>query len=343
MPRKLSRQSVRRRKFIQLAGASGAVGLAGCLGIGGDGNGNSNGTDLTMVTSQSDTSAFAMSQAIAQVVNEESDMISLEASPAGGAAQGMAQMDNGNADIAYTNALNAIKIHEEEEDYADNPFDHDISQLFHYYDVLYGWVTSGEFWNDGLKMVSDLEGRPVSPKAAGTASRDVIFGHLSKVMDVDELGDLLSLSGSEDASALSEGRAHAVNDIRLNVDVTPGYIQEMYSIIDTVYQVGWPEEIEEEIENDDRLQGIRLNDDFDPRPETSEGIAWWPLTKYLVMTTDRMSEEVANEFVSVIYENVEAIAEAHALAGYWEDADFYTDLSPALPVHDGAKSYFDTL
>jgi TRAP-type uncharacterized transport system substrate-binding protein len=351
-----SDRNVHRRKFLQLAGATGAISLAGCSsngdgdgsdggdGGGGETNGGPSSVELTMVTSQSDTAAFGMSQAIAQVMNEQSDIITLEASPAGGAAQGMAQMDQGNADIAYSNALNAIKIANEEGIYADNPFQNDISQLFHYYDVQYGWMTSEQFWDEGLQMVGDLAGHPVSPKAAGTASRDVIFGHLSKVMDVDELGNLLSLAGSEDASALSEGRAHAVNDIRLNVDVAPGYIQEMYSIIDNVYQLGWPQDAIDEIKNDDRLTGFELtSNDIDPAPETGEGVPWWPTAKYVIFTNEKMSDEVANEFVSVIYNNVDTLEEASALTGYWSDASFFTDVSSALPVQPGAQSFFDTL
>jgi TRAP-type uncharacterized transport system substrate-binding protein len=299
------------------------------------------------MTSQSDTLAFAMSQGVAKVINDKSDKYEVESRPSGGAAESLKRMDQGEVDISYGPIISLNKILEEKGEYAENPFDNGINQLWLFYDVFYNWVTSKKFKNEGIESVTDLRGQPVSPKGAGTSSRDILFGHLSYVFDdpKEALGKKLSLSGSEDPQALKSGRVKAVNDLRLNIDVHPGYLDTMYSTLD-VWSLRWPRDVVEKIKEDPLLSGQILGPDelSDPVPDFGDRDGEWHCqAKFMSVAKPSMSEETAYDLMSIIWNNMEELKEYHALISYWSDPEFFTNASEVVPVHPGAEKLYDEI
>ncbi|MFC7157136.1 TAXI family TRAP transporter solute-binding subunit [Halomarina halobia] len=335
MSRRLSR-----RRAVAGIGAAATFGLAGCTSrlneLGGGGTNN-----LRMATSTSDTSAYQMSQGIAAVVNEKSDSINLDARPSDGAKQSMRLMDKGELDMAYTDTLNAHKIVNEEGEYADDPFDSEIQQVFHYYDIQGGLVSRK---SSGIETVNDLAGRAVSPNPVGTAMRDVMMTHLSHAEGADKM-DQLALGYGEEASALKQGRADVVTDIRINAQLTPSYVQEQYSIVDDAWLLHWPDDVVESIKGDDRVNGSYYPASEMEGPEYGDrSEEWWTDTVYVVFTKASVPADPIYELLSTMWENMEELAEYHALAGAWADKSFLSGkLNPNIPLHDGAKKFFDEI
>ena len=188
-----------RRKALGAIGSIGALSLAGCSGpLGGGGT-----TTLTMMTSTEDTAAYQMSQGLAAVVNEESDSIEISARPGDGAKQSMRLLDQEEADIAYTDTLNASRIYNEAGDYScDGAFSSTINQVFHYYDIQGGLATQGD---SDIRTVNDLAGAAVSPNPVGTAMRDVMMEHLSHAeFNLDDMEQLALGYGEEAGAPLTE-------------------------------------------------------------------------------------------------------------------------------------------
>lgn len=329
-----------RRQVLAGVGTASTFGLAGCVGnLNQLGGGGSN--TLEMATSTSDTSAYQMSQGIAKVVNENSNSLTLNARPSDGAKQSMRLMDQGELDMAYTDTLNANKIVNEKGEYSNNPFDSEIRQVFHYYDIQGGLVTRED---TGIKTVNDLAGAKVSPNPAGTAMRDVMMAHLSHAKATSKMNKLALGYGAE-ASALKQGRADVVTDIRINATLTPSYVQEQYSIVDNAWLLHWPKNVVQSIKSDNRIRGSYYpakkmeGPNYGDRPRE-----WWTDTVYVVFTKKSVDSRLINDLLNTMWNNMKSLRDYHALAGAWAEKSFLTGkLNPNIPVHEGAKQFYDNI
>lgn len=295
-----------------------------------------------MMTSTEDTAAYQMSQGLAAVVNEHSDSVQISARPGDGAKQSMRLLDKGEADIAYTDTLNAYRIHNNKGEYSENPFGSDIRQVWHYYDIQGGLVTKE---GTGIRSVNDLAGAKVSPNPVGTAMRDVMMAHLSHAnFDLSKMKKL-ALGYGEEASALSEGRADVVTDIRINADLVPSYVQEQYSIVENAWLLHWPDDVVESIRNEGTIEGsyYDASDMKGPNYGNREK-EWWTETVYVTFVRSGMKEETLSEILNIMWENVESLTEYHSLAEAWQDKSFLANkLSPQIPLHPAAKSFYDEI
>lgn len=334
-------RKINRRKALGTLGTVGAFGLAGCSGPLGGGSGGR--SALTMMTSTEDTAAYQMSQGLAATVNEKSEDIQISARPGDGAKQSMRLLDQGEADIAYTDTLNANRIYNNKGDYSgDDAFSSTINQVFHYYDILGGLATQA---NSDIRTVNDLAGAAISPNPVGTAMRDVMLEHLShSEVSQDEM-DLLALGYGEEASALSEGRADVVSDIRINASLTPSYVQEQYSINENAWLLEWPDSVTAEIEEDSAITGAQYpaseieGPSYDDRTEE-----WWTETVYVTFVKASMDEEVLGEILSIMWEDIDSLTEYHSMAGAWQDKAFLSSkMNPNIPLHPAAKSFYDEI
>lgn len=333
-------RDINRRKAIGAIGAAGGLALAGCTGpLGGNGGGGRE--DLVMMTSTEDTAAYQMSQGLAAVVNENSDNVQISARPGDGAKQSMRLLDQEEADIAYTDTLNAYRITNEEGEYSDNAFSSNINQVFHYYDIQGGLVTRED---TGIETVNDLAGASVSPNPVGTAMRDVMQAHLSHADGADQMEEL-ALGYGEEASALQEGRADVVTDIRINAELTPSYVQEQYSIVDNAWLLHWPDDVVESIQGDDTIEGSYYDASTMEGPNYGDrSEEWWTDTVYVTFVRESMDEDVLGEILDIMWNNVEELTEYHSLASAWQDKSFLSGkLSPAIPLHPAAQSFFDEI
>lgn len=293
-----------------------------------------------MMTSTEDTAAYQMSQGLAAVVNENSDNIQISARPGDGAKQSMRLLDKEEADLAYTDTLNAFRIANDKGEYAENPFSHDINQVFHYYDIQGGLVTKDE---TGIRTVNDLAGASVSPNPVGTAMRDVMMEHLDHAdFNIEDM-EQLALGYGEEASALSEGRADVITDIRINAELTPSYVQEQYSIVDNAWLLHWPDSVVSSIQDDDTIRGSYYDASTMEGPNYGDRTEeWWTDTVYVTFVRESMPDDVLGEILTIMWDNIESLTEYHSLASAWQDISFLSGkLSPTIPVHPAAQSFYD--
>jgi uncharacterized protein len=294
-----------------------------------------------MATSTSDTSAYQMSQGIAKVVNENAESVSLDARPSDGAKQSMRLMDKGELDLAYTDTLNASKIVNKKDEYKENPFQSELRQVFHYYDIQGGLVSRK---GSGIETVNDLAGKKVSPNPVGTAMRDVMMTHLSHAKSVDKMNEL-ALGYGEEASALKEGRADVVTDIRINAKLIPSYVQEQYSIVDDAWLLHWPDNVVQSIKSDNSVVGDYYAADKMKGPNYgNRSKEWWTDTVYVVFTKKSIDADPIYQLLSTMWDNMNKLSEYHSLAGAWADKSFFSGkFNPNIPVHKGAKKFFDEI
>ncbi|WP_323173337.1 TAXI family TRAP transporter solute-binding subunit [Natrialba sp. PRR66] len=329
-----------RRKTLTAIGATGAFGLAGCLDSL-DELGGGSGDTIQMRTSTEDTAAYQLSQGIAAVADQQ-DEFTVDARPSDGALQSMRQLDNGTADIAYTDSLNAWQIANEIGEYEDNPLENEIQSVFWYYNIQ-GGLTARD--RDTAESVTDLGGLSVNPNPVGTAMRTQMEAQLEHAIDLGDY-DELALGYGEEGSALSEGTADIVSDIRINASLTPSYVEEQYSINNNAWLLTWPDEVVESIEGDDRpLTGEYISAEDAPGPDYGDrDEEYWTSTVYNTFVKADIGEDVVYDLLEMIVENLEEVSEYHALAEDWEDVEALAGPPSEIPdveMHPGAQSFFN--
>lgn len=213
--------------------------------------------------------------------------------------------------------------------------------MFHYYDIQGGLVTRGD---TGIKTVNDLAGAKVSPNPVGTAMRDVMMAHLSHASGVGKMNKLALGYGTE-ASALKQGRADVVTDIRINAQLTPSYVQEQYSIVEDAWLLHCPDGVVQSIKGDNRIRGsyypAEKMEGSNYGDRTKE---WWTDTVYIIFTKKSVDPKLINELIKTMWNNMKVLKGYHALAGAWADKSFLSGkFNPNIPVHEGAKQFYDEI
>lgn len=314
--------------------------VAGCLDaldeVGGGGE-----DTIQMRTSTEDTAAYQLSQGIAAIADQHGDF-TVDARPSDGALQSMRQLDAGDADIAYTDSLNAWEIANENGEYEENPLENEIQSVFWYYDIQGGLAAVDR---ETAESVTDLEGLSVNPNPVGTAMRTQMEAQLEHALDLEDYEEL-AIGYGEEGSALSEGTADVVSDIRINASLTPSYVEEQYSINKDAWLLEWPEEVIESIEGDDRpLTGDYISADDAPGPDYGDrNEEYWTFTVYNTIVKADMDEDTVYELLELIVDNIDQAAEYHALAEDWKNVEDLAEPPANIPdveMHPGARSFFE--
>lgn len=340
-----------RRKVLASLGAIGGTTLAGCTGstksgggstdtaTGSGGNGSSP-TTLTMATTSSDSAAYQMTQGMASMFKKKSDTINLQAETAAGSQQSMRRMDNGELDLAYTSTREGVKIKEGMDIYKENPFDHDIYQLWHFYDVQYALVSAEKY---GIKSVMDLpNAKAIAPLDQGSAARDALLDCVNTAVDTSKIKKL-SIKKSEMGQALRSGQAEAVTHVSLNLDVLPSYTEQLYNLNPDALALSWPDEAVQKIKDDPMLTASMYPADKVKGPKVQGDSTLLPELVYVAFTTGRLGEDIVYEFMKTMWENMDAMTQYHGLIKYWSNKKFFSKLSNGIPVHPGAKKFYSEI
>lgn len=338
-----SGRTINRRTALKTIGATTALGLAGCSELGGGGSTpNGNGQDgvqtLVMMTTSEDSSAYQISQGIAAVLDEHSDTLALDPRPASGSNQSMARLDRGECDIAYTHALNASNIINSEGPWADQNYENDIYSIFYYYDVIYNLVSRPD---SGIDTIPDVEGETLYPLDVGSAARTYLLTVLEEMIDMDSV-ETVNMQKSAQPDGFSEGRMSVGTDLRLN-QIQPGYIEALYARHD-LQLVEWTDDDIAVVEDDPRFNGSYRSAADYPGPQyDGRDEAFWLELPYIAFTTGQLGADTVNELLTTIWENIDQMADYHAVAASWTDIEFFgKHLNiDAAPVHEGSQSFFD--
>lgn len=291
-----------------------------------------------MSTTSEDTSAYAMSQGMAAVIDEHSDMISLEPRTAAGSHQSMNRMENGDVDIAYTTHLAVNDMINGTGEYEGDAFESDIYSVSYYYDIILQQVSPID---SDIETWADMEGQTVYSLDVGSAARTYLRAiHDALGIDVEEY---VTFTQSEQPDAFSEGRMDVGTDLRLNF-IQPGYIESLYARHD-LKLLDFTDEQIEQIENEPTINLETYSADDLPGPDYGgrDEALWSPLS-YITFTTGRLDDETMYEFLEVLWNNREELSEYHALLGDLMEEDFLPknyNHTEIVDVHPGADAFYE--
>ena len=349
--------SVGRRTFLKgTAGAAGVTALAGCMGGGdgngsggdgsgsGDGGGDSDGssggssggsgpTDMVMTTSTETTAAYAMSQGIAAVVNENSEEVRLDARPSEGTNANVGRLDREEIQIAYIQNWTAAKINAGERPFGDLSFT--PNQVFHLYDL--GWFLATA--NDGWETASDIEsGSRVSPTPRGSGTAEMLETALNYST---EDYDRVSIDYGGQGSAMSEGRLDVGAATLVNFSIEPGWLQEMKGTTD-LRMLGWTDDAISKMEEDPGLlltevetSGLE-NYAYTPEPVTMPSLA------YNFVVRNDFSYDAVYNLLTTMWEQRDGLGEYHGLLNTLSDGEFWVkNAYDDVPFHPAAADFYE--
>lgn len=324
--------STSRRRFVAAAGALGVSAIAGCLDGGsntGDGGGSGT-TDVVFSTVPEETGAYAMTQGMAAVVNENSDSVFMDARPSEGSAANVGRVNRGDADVAYSQSFSVNKLLNGDEPY--DQIDVTFNQLFHVYSVENLFVTANDW-----EMVNEAGGSRISPTPRGSGLAPALERALDYALDDYER---ISVTQGEQASAMSEGSLDVAHGTVLNEEIEPSWLQEMKNVIDASL-LFWTDEEAQQIADDPYLN-IKEVEMSDGWAHGSGEIRRCVTEPYGFIVNSEVEDEVINEIVSILMENREELGEYASLLSYYSDEEFFIpQFNRDMPFHPGAADVYE--
>ena len=336
-----------RRAFLGAAGM-GAAGLAGCIGggepeqiDGGGGGGNGSGespegaTELRMRTAPSTTAAYAGNQGIAAAVNENTDAIFVEAQTSPGTEANIGALQSGEAEMVYIQNWSAADVREGVDPFGD--LDFTMNQVFHYYDLPWFFCTANEELGSLADINSDTTISP-TPRGSGTATA---LEHALEYATEDY--ERISVDYGAQASAMNEERLDIGVGTYLNFEIVPGWLQEMMGTVD-LRILDVPDDVVEAWQGDDRLIAESFpGSDLENAASTPEEV-WNIAFSYNFVTRNDLDYDALYEFLEVLYDTRDGLAEYHALLSKLADESFWVrNPYENVPFHPAAADFYEEI
>jgi TRAP-type uncharacterized transport system substrate-binding protein len=160
--------------------------------------------------------------------------------------------------------------------------------------------------------------------------------------------EIFNMGPGDVPGALSEGRLDAIGGYGSNFQTLPGWLQQVDAQAD-LKVIDMEEEYRDVIRNNpkigyDEIEPYGWEQDIGIDEKDYDTIATF-LFQMQFGFGDNISEEVAYEFVSQSYENVDAIRDVYeSYPNYEENPGFGPNgLTTAHPVHPGAARYYQEI
>ncbi|THE66117.1 TAXI family TRAP transporter solute-binding subunit [Salinadaptatus halalkaliphilus] len=348
-----NRRTADRRSFLAAAGATGVAGIAGCLGEdngngggngGNGGNGGGNGAaggeegTIRMHTSTEGTSAYAMSQGIAAVVNEHSDDVYVEGLTSAGSEANVGLLGSQESEMGYIDDTLERAIRAEEEPF--DQLDYDPVQVFFFYDISTFWVTADEAYQSVMDIDEDTS---ISPNVAGSTNRTTLQLALEEIGISEDDYTLDNINQADQASAFNEGRLD-VGILQLVGPNLAGWGQEIVSTVDAQL-LDYPDDAAQTLEESDIVvdwfdRDEDISDGLINTPEEVLGIA----APYIHITRGDMDYDTISEFLWTMYDHRDELGQYHDLLELFEDDDYWVDTAfPEMPFHPAAADFFQEI
>ncbi len=120
---------------------------------------------IRMKTSEQGTTGHAANEALAAVMNEHLDELSIEAQTSDGTAENIGDIASESIEMGFLQNWTAREFREGVEPFDE--LDFELTQIFHYYDLPWFFITN----NLDLESLSDIEpGMTVSPTPSGSGT-----------------------------------------------------------------------------------------------------------------------------------------------------------------------------
>lgn len=309
-------------KRCLIAGLSCAAGLALLTGCGGG-----NKQFLNIATGGTAGTYYPLGGAIAELLNQNIENMNAAAQSTGASVANVNMLKEGSVDLALIQNDIAYYAYNGKEMFKDKPVD-SLRGLAALYPETIQFVTTAD---SGIKTISDLKGKKVAVGASGSGAeanaRQILAAYGITYDDIDEQ----YLSFGEASDALKDG----------NVDcgvVVAGYptaaIQDLASNKSAVI-VGIDPEVQDKLISEYPYYtkmtipaGTYKNQDADVNTVA---------VKCVLVTTDKLSDDLGASIVKAIYEHLDRMKAAHAVGKYITKDSALDGMS--IPMNGGAEKY----
>ena len=314
-------------KKLMVAGAfclAGAALLAGC----GDGSGSAGGKQfLNIATGGTAGTYYPLGGALAELLNQNIKGMNASAQSTGASVANVNMLKDGSVDIAFIQNDIAYYAANGKEMFKDNKMDN-LRGLAALYPETIQFVTTKD---KGIKTIADLKGKKVAVGASGSGAeanaRQILSAYGITYNDID----VQYLSFGEAADALKDGNVDAgvvvagfptaaVQDLAANksaaiVNIEPKVVDQLMK--DYPYYT----------------KMVIPKGTYPGQDEDVETVA----VKCVIVTTDKLSDDLGQQIVKAIYEHLDRMKAAHAVGKYITKDTALEGMS--IKMNEGADKY----
>ncbi|MFC6719302.1 TAXI family TRAP transporter solute-binding subunit [Natrialbaceae archaeon GCM10025810] len=318
-----------RRSFLAAAGIGSVASFAGCLSSGGSDN-----STVRMQTSTSGTTAYTANQGLASAINDESDDLDVEVASSDGTEQNIGDLNGEDAEMVYIQNWSAHDIREGNEPY--DGLDFDLTQVFHFYDLPWYFITN----NEDLETLSDIEsGMTVSPTPEGSGTAAGLERALEYAVDEYERGNA---DYSEQGSQMNENQLDVGVGTLMNFTAVPSWMEDNMSSVD-LRVLDVDDSTAEEWEDDDRVLAQPVDTSALEDAETPGEIPA-PTFSYNFVARADLDYDTVYDFLEVMHEYRSDLEEYNALLGFFEEEEFFVkNPYEGIPFHEAAADFYDEI
>lgn len=326
-----SKNELHRREALAAISGLGAVGLAGCSGLGG----NDSQEDVTVGMGTGGTTE-QMTQALQRVVDEQSDSARLVTQGTSGDPENIRLFNNGEVDGYTGNNSSIIAAKNDEPPFEENPIDQLAGQGFLLHTFHFHWVAVD---GSGIETTDDLAGRNVWPLAPDWGIRQLAEEvHKNAGMWENIADGVISIDAGDVAGAIDEGRVEAFIGYGANFSGLPSWLQEVDARADLhALEVA-----------DTLVEGIEDTSGLTPKEVDvygySQDIGMDTLTVWdepgQLWFGDNVSEDAAYAIAEVSHEQIQEIKDGQDSYPDHSDIDLMTSgYMSNHPVHPGVAQF----
>jgi len=315
----------------------------------GDGGGGSDGGDGSSGGSTPETQSsfrlisgpqngvtFLMHNAAAGVLDRETDL-GLDV-VSGTSGESMVRLVRGDSDLAFGTTEVGLDALNREDQFSEVQFDHDLYQVSTQTTLIEPIVVPTD---SDYQTWSDLEGAKIATGPQGSTYQAYYQAALDLILGEGNY-ELVYQGVTEIAQEFSANRVDAAGGPGIVSGLTPGFMQQLYSDND-IRLLGLTDESEQAIRDHGWL-GLQTlpNDQFGDSIEayTDDSETTTVRVDYCHYSTDKVSEESVYNLLNALWNNRDALVDAHEAWRVFEDDQHWTiSLHPEIPVHPGAVRF----
>lgn len=316
-------------KRLAIAGALCIAGAALLAGCGDDKGGSASGGKqfLNIATGGTAGTYYPLGGALAELLNQNIQGMNASAQSTGASVANVNMLKDGSVDIAFIQNDIAYYAAEGKEMFKDNKVE-SLRGLVALYPETIQFVTTQD---KGIKSIADLKGKKVAVGASGSGAeanaRQILNAYGITYDDID----VQYLSFGEAASALKDGNVDAgvvvagfptaaIQDLAANksaqiVNIDPQVVEKLKAEYPYYTAMTIP-------------AGTYPGQDADVSTVA---------VKCVIVTTDKMSDDLGGQVVKAIYEHLDRMKAAHAVGKYITKDTALEGMS--IKMNAGAEKY----
>jgi TRAP transporter TAXI family solute receptor len=316
-------------KRLAIAGALCIAGAALLAGCGDDKGGSASGGKqfLNIATGGTAGTYYPLGGALAELLNQNIQGMNASAQSTGASVANVNMLKDGSVDIAFIQNDIAYYAAEGKEMFKDNKVE-SLRGLAALYPETIQFVTTQD---KGIKSIADLKGKKVAVGASGSGAeanaRQILNAYGITYDDID----VQYLSFGEAASALKDGNVDAgvvvagfptaaIQDLAANksaqiVKIDPQVVEKLKAEYPYYTAMTIP-------------AGTYPGQDADVSTVA---------VKCVIVTTDKMSDDLGGQVVKAIYEHLDRMKAAHAVGKYITKDTALEGMS--IKMNAGAEKY----